>query len=111
MPYDDDLAHRIRDLVAAESGVTEKRMFGGLAFLVGGHLAVSASGKGGILVRVDPAKSDAYLDKGEAAVAIMRGRPMTGWLRVGPDQLRTRTQLSRWVQRGVTFARSLPSKS
>ena len=85
-------------------------MFGGLAFLVGGHLAISASGQGGALVRVDPADSDRIVDSTAAEVAVMRGRPMTGWLRVAPDDLRTKRQLAAWVKRGVAYAGSLPVK-
>ncbi len=110
MAYDEDLADRIRALVASERGLSEKKMFGGLAFLVGGNLAVAASGQGGILVRVDPARSDGLAARTKASVAIMRGRPMAGWLRVGSDDLRTTRQLARWVELGTAFARGLPPK-
>ncbi len=110
MPYDEDLAHRIRALIATERGVTEKRMFGGLAFLVGGNLAVAASGRGGILVRVGAERSDQLVATTKASVAVMRGRPMTGWLRVGSEDLRTKTQLAKWVDIGVGVARALPAK-
>ena len=110
MAYDEALAERIRELIDGEPGVTEKKMFGGLAFLVGGHLAISASGQGGALVRVDPADSDRIVDSTAAEVAVMRGRPMTGWLRVAPDDLRTKRQLAAWVKRGVAYAGSLPVK-
>lgn len=110
MAYDEALAGRIRELVAAEPGVSEKKMFGGVAFLVGGNMAVSASGRGGALVRVDPAQCDHIVDSTNAEVAVMRGRPMQGWLRVATDDLRTERQLAGWVQRGVGYARSLPSK-
>ena len=110
MAYDQDLANRIRELIADEQGVTEKRMFGGLAFLIGGNMAVAASGQGGILLRVDPEQSDALAAKPHAAVAVMRGRQMTGWLRIEPDGLKTRRQLEPWVARGVAYARSLPPK-
>ncbi|MFL5925748.1 MAG: TfoX/Sxy family protein [Gaiellaceae bacterium] len=110
MAYDEKLADRIRELVAGERGVTEKKMFGGLAFLVGGNMAISASGQGGILVRVDPAESDALIARSNAYVAVMRGREMPGWLRVDAEHVRTKRDLARWVDRGVAFARSLPPK-
>jgi TfoX/Sxy family transcriptional regulator of competence genes len=108
--YDEDLAHRIRELVAAEPGVTEQRMFGGLAFLINGHMSVSASGRGGLLLRCDPAETDALLGKPFAGPFEMRGRVMDGWLRVDADGLRSKAQLERWVARGVAYARSLPPK-
>ena len=110
MAYDEDLANRIRELVADEPGVTEKKMFGGLAFLIGGNMAVAASGQGGILLRVDPEHSEALADRQHASVAVMRGRPMTGWLRVAPEGLQTKRQLQGWVARGVAYAKSLPPK-
>jgi TfoX/Sxy family transcriptional regulator of competence genes len=108
--YDEDLAERIRELLAAEPGVTEKKMFGGLAFLVGGNMAVSASGQGGALVRVDPAESEHIVRTSKAEAAVMRGRPMSGWLRVPSEDLRTKTQLQKWVHIGTAYARSLPVK-
>ena len=110
MPYDEDLANRIRELVLTEHGVTEKRMFGGLAFLIDGNMSVSASGQGGLLLRVDPAETDKLVSKPHAHPFEMRGRVMQGWLRVDPDGLRTKRQLERWVTRGIAYARSLPSK-
>jgi TfoX/Sxy family transcriptional regulator of competence genes len=110
MAYDEALAGRIRDLVAREPGLSEKKMFGGLAFLVNGNMAVAASGQGGILVRVDPEESDALVSETAARPMEMRGREMTGWLRVDSADVRTKKQLSSWVERGVTFARSLPAK-
>jgi hypothetical protein len=110
MAYDEDLADRIRELIAGESGLTEKKMFGGLAFLIGGNMAVAASGQGGVLVRVDPAQSDALVATTSARPMEMRGREMRGWLRVGPDDLGTRRQLAKWVTIGATYARSLPAK-
>jgi hypothetical protein len=85
-------------------------MFGGLAFLVGGNMAVAASGQGGILVRVDPAESDALVATTGAEMAVMRGRPMPGWLRVAPERLGAEPELRAWVERGVGYARSLPAK-
>jgi TfoX/Sxy family transcriptional regulator of competence genes len=108
--YDEKLAARIRDLVADEAAVTEKRMFGGLAFLVGGNMAVAASGQGGLLVRVDPDQSDALAAKTGVETMVMRGREMRGWLRVGSDAVDTKRALEPWVERGVSYARSLPAK-
>ncbi len=110
MAYDEDLADRIRELVAGESGVTEKRMFGGLAFLVGGSMSVAASGQGGLMVRIDPEDIDTLLAKPHARPFEMRGREMRGWVRVDPEGLRTKRQLAPWVARGVAYARSLPAK-
>ena len=110
MAYDEDLARRIRELLADEPGVTEKKMFGGLAFLVGGNMAIAASGQGGVLVRVDPAESVELVATTSAEVAVMRDRPMPGWLRVGADGLRSRSELARWVELGSSYARSLPAK-
>ena len=110
MAYDEELAGRIRNLLAAEPALTEKKMFGGLAFLVNGNMAVAASGQGGLLVRVDPAESDALLRSSNARMMEMRGRAMPGWLRVAPEDVRTKKQLATWVDRGVHFARSLPPK-
>jgi TfoX/Sxy family transcriptional regulator of competence genes len=110
MAYDEELAARVRELVAEEREVTEKKMFGGLAFLIGGNMAVAASGQGGLLVRVDPAQSDALVASTNARPMEMRGREMAGWLRVDADHVRTKRELSRWVGRGVQYARSLPAK-
>ena len=110
MAYDEDLADRIRELVGGGPAVTEKKMFGGLAFLIGGNMAVAASGQGGALVRVDPAQSDALVATTNASLMEMGGRQMQGWLRVGPEDLRTRGQLAKWVELGTSYARSLPAK-
>jgi TfoX/Sxy family transcriptional regulator of competence genes len=110
MAYDEELADRIRALVAAEGGVTEQKMFGGLAFLVDGNMAVAASGQGGLLVRVDPGQSERLISSSNARMMEMRGREMPGWLRISAEDVRTRRQLSTWVDRGVSFARSLPPK-
>jgi TfoX/Sxy family transcriptional regulator of competence genes len=110
MAYDEDLADRIRELVAAEPGLTEKKMFGGLAFLISGNMAVAASGQGGALVRVDPAKSERLVATTSARPMEMRGREMQGWLRVESKELRTKRQLAKWVNLGTTYARSLPPK-
>jgi TfoX/Sxy family transcriptional regulator of competence genes len=108
--YDQDLANRIRELVADGDGVTERKMFGGLAFLIGGHMAVSASGRGGLLLHVDSAATNGLLAKPHARPVEMRGRVMAGWVRVEAEGLATKRQLERWVARGVAHARSLPSK-
>ena len=110
MAYDADLADRIRELLAGEPDLTEKKMFGGLAFLVAGNMAVAASGQGGILVRVDPAQSEKLTETTNARFMEMRGREMQGWLRVDSSDVRTKRQLARWVTLGTTFARSLPPK-
>src|SRR5919201_6912557 len=110
MSYDEELADRIRALVAAEPDLTEKKMFGGLAFLIGGHMAVAASGQGGLLVRVDPEETEALAGRRHARPFEMRGREMQGWLRVDPEGVRTKRQLEPWIRRGVAYARSLPAK-
>jgi len=106
MAYDEELADRIRALVAGEDGVTEQRMFGGLAFMVNGNMAVAASGQGGMLVRVDPAESAELVSSTGAEEMVMRGRAMAGWLRLEPAE----DELPGWVERGVGYARSLPAK-
>jgi TfoX/Sxy family transcriptional regulator of competence genes len=108
--FDEELADRIRELMARERGVTERRMFGGLAFLVGGHMAVSASGQGGLLVRVHPDQTERLVGREHVRRFEMRGRSMDGWLRVDDAGLRTKRQLAGWVTRGVAYARSLPPK-
>jgi TfoX/Sxy family transcriptional regulator of competence genes len=108
--YDEELAERIRELVAGEPNLTEKKMFGGLAFLIGGNMAIAASGQGGALVRVDPDESDQLVAKTNAELMVMRGRRMRGWLRVETEDLRTKSQLAKWVDRGTTYARTLPPK-
>jgi TfoX/Sxy family transcriptional regulator of competence genes len=108
--YDEELAWRIRELLSAERHIDERKMFGGLAFLVGGNMAIAASGQGGVLVRVDPAQSDQLVMTTKAEIAIMSGRPMHGWLRVAAEHLGTKRQLAKWVQLGAAYARSLPAK-
>lgn len=110
MPYDEDLANRIRELVASHPDVREQRMFGGLAFLIAGNMSVAVSAGGGLLLRCDPAETATLLGKPHAAPFEMRGREMSGWLRVHEDGVRTTGQLERWVERGVSYARSLPAK-
>ena len=110
MAYDEELANRIRELIGDEPRLTEKKMFGGLAFLVGGNMSVAASGQGGLLVRVDPEEADALLEEPHVSPMEMRGRSMAGWLRVAPEGLGTEPELEPWVGRGIAYARSLPAK-
>jgi TfoX/Sxy family transcriptional regulator of competence genes len=110
MAYDEELAARIRELVAGEPRLAEKKMFGGLSFLVGGNMAVGASGQGGLLVRVDSAESDALVDSTPARLMEMGGRSMSGWLRVDTEDVQSDEALAEWVGRGVSYARSLPPK-
>jgi hypothetical protein len=108
--YDEALADRLRDLLVGESGLTEQKMFGGLAFLIGGNMAIAASGQGGLLVRVDPAESDDLVATTSASTMEMRGRQMRGWLRVASEDVGSKRELAKWVERGRTYARSLPAK-
>jgi TfoX N-terminal domain len=108
--HDEELAGRIRELIGDEPGLKEQKMFGGLAFLIGGNMAVAASGQGGLLVRVDPTASDGLVAETNARPMEMRGRELRGWLRVDADDVSTDTELQRWVGLGTDFARSLPPK-
>jgi TfoX/Sxy family transcriptional regulator of competence genes len=108
--YDEDLAERVRKLIGADPALTEKKMFGGLAFLIGGNMAVGASGQGGLLVRVDPQESDQLVTSTSAYPLEMRGRRMQGWLRVDSGEVQDDAELSSWVERGAAYARSLPPK-
>ena len=110
MAYDEDLANRLRELLADEDAITEKKMFGGLAFLLHGNMTVSASGKGGLLARIDPADTDAAVARAHVTRMEMGGRSMDGWIRVAPEGLRTKRQLSAWVDRSLRFVRTLPPK-
>ena len=110
MAYDDHLANRIRELLATERGVDEKRMFGGLAFLIGGHMAVAASGQGGLMVRVPPDDTAALVQREHVSPMVMSGRETRGWLRVADDGITTKRQLQTWVTRGVDYAKGLPPK-
>src|SRR6188472_2769076 len=110
MAYDEALAGRIRDLIGDEPDLTERKMFGGLAFLIGGNMAVAASGQGGVLVRVDPAESDDLVAATPAELMEMRGRSMRGWLRVAPEDVHSDAELGEWVARGTAYAASLPAK-
>ena len=111
MAYDDVLANRIRELLDDEPSLTEQKMFGGLAFLIGGNMAVAASGQGGLLVRVDPAESTSLVATTNARLMEMRGRQMQGWLRVAAADVTTKPELSKWVKLGAAYARSLPAKA
>jgi hypothetical protein len=110
MAYDEDLAERIRVLIGDDQGLTEKKMFGGLAFLINGNMSVAASGQGGLMVRCAPEDTDALLDEPGAEHFVMRGRPMEGWLRVSSEAVAKDSELRPWVTRGVGYARTLPPK-
>ena len=110
MAYDEDLADRIRELLGPERGVEEKRMFGGLAFLINGNMAVAASGQGGLLVRVPPDDTDALAARAHVSPMVMAGREARGWLRVDSDGVKTMRQLRSWVSRGTEYARTLKPK-
>jgi TfoX/Sxy family transcriptional regulator of competence genes len=110
VPYDEDLVVRVRELIGDADGVSEKRMFGGLAFLIHGNMAVAASGKGGLMLRVEPDETEQIVDETEATPMIMRGGPVHGWVRVASDKLGGKEALEGWVERGVAYARSLPAK-
>jgi TfoX/Sxy family transcriptional regulator of competence genes len=110
MAYDEDLANRIRELLGSERGVEEKRMFGGLAFLINGNMSVAASGKGGLMVRVTPEDTEKLLARAHVSPMVMAGREARGWLRVAAEGVKTKRQLESWVTRGVGYARSLPPK-
>ena len=110
MAYDEELAHRIREQLQDVSGVTEMRMFGGLAFLVGGNMAVAASSQGGLLLRVEPDQTEQLAAEPHAGRFVMRGKEMTGWLRVDAAGVESDEDLARWADIGVRYASSLPPK-
>jgi TfoX/Sxy family transcriptional regulator of competence genes len=110
MPYDVDLTDRLREMLAGRSGVVEKRMFGGVAFLVDGHMAVGASSKGGLLLRVNPARTESLMADPRAEPFVMRGRPMSGWLRIDIDASASDEELTRWVELGLAYVAMLPPK-
>src|SRR2546428_9682574 len=110
MSYEEDLAHRVREQLAGEVGVSEKAMFGGLAFLLGGNMAVGRSSGGELMVRVGPDGTDAALARPHTRLFDMTGRPMRGWILVAPEGVKTTRQLASWVRRGVRFAGTLPVK-
>ncbi|AYE96062.1 RNA methyltransferase [Mycobacterium paragordonae] len=109
MGYDTDLANRIRELLAPEP-TDEMQMFGGLAFLIGGNMAVAVSGQGGLLVRVPREDTDRLLGHAHVSPMVMAGRETRGWLRVAAEGVKTQRQLRTWVNRGADYARSLPPK-
>jgi len=110
MAYDEDLVHRLRELLVDEDAITEKKMFGGLAFLLHGHMSVSASRNGGLLARIDPADTDSALARPHVELMRMGGRTMDGWITVAPEGLRTKRELAAWVKRSVAFAKTLAPK-
>jgi TfoX/Sxy family transcriptional regulator of competence genes len=110
MAYDEEFAHRVHELLAEEDGVTEKAMFGGLAFLVGGNMAVGISNTAELMVRVGPDATDDALSRPHTRLFDMTGRPMKGWILVAREGVKTKRQLAPWVERGVRFARTLPPK-
>ena len=110
MAYDEDLANRVRELLADETAVSEMAMFGGLAFLLHGNMAVAVSGQGGLLARVGPDEGEKLLSSPHVSAMVMRGRAMKGWLRIDAEGVRTKRALAPWVRRGVAFAGSLPPK-
>jgi TfoX/Sxy family transcriptional regulator of competence genes len=110
MAYDEDLAGRIRELIGSEPGLTERKMFGGLAFMINGNMSVGVSSRGGLMLRIDPAETETLLSKPFAGPFEMRGTAATGWLRVEAEGVKTKRQLERWVARGVKYGRSLPAK-
>jgi TfoX/Sxy family transcriptional regulator of competence genes len=108
--YDEDLAHRIRELIGTERGVDEKRMFGGLAFLINGNMSVAASGRGGLMVRVPPDETATLVEREHVEPMVMAGRETKGWVRISADGVTSKRQLRSWVTRGVEYAKSLPPK-
>lgn len=111
MAYDEELAHRVRELIADEDGLSEMRMFGGLAFLLDGNMSVAVSSHGGLMVRVDPDMTEELLARPHTRELEMRGRAAAGWIRVDAEGVATKRQLAAWVRRGVAFARTLPPKA
>jgi TfoX/Sxy family transcriptional regulator of competence genes len=111
MAYDEAFANRVRAAVARKTAtVEEKRMFGGIALMLGGNMAVVIRGKGGLMVRVDPEEAEKFADEAGAEATEMRGRPMRGWITVTPEACAKDADLRRWVQRGVTYTQTLPTK-
>ena len=110
MTYDEGLADRIRDELGVLDSLTERKMFGGLAFLIGGHMAVVASGQGGLLARVDPDTADRAVEAGTAELAVMRNREMRGWLRITADDVATSRALRKWTDLSREFIATLPPK-
>jgi TfoX/Sxy family transcriptional regulator of competence genes len=111
MAYDEELVHRLRELLADEDAVGERRMFGGYAFLVHGHMTVSASRTGGLLVRIAPRDTEAALARPHVSLMTMGGRTMDGWVLVTPEGVRTKRELAPWVRRSLAYVRTLPPKT
>ena len=110
MAYDEDLANRIRELIASEDGYTEQKMFGGIGFMIDGHMALGVSGQGGLMIHCSKEETEALLAKPGARPFEMRGREMKGWLRVDAESVSTKRALEPWVMQSVAFARALPTK-
>ena len=110
MAYDEELAQRIRELLTFDADVVEKKMFGGLSFLIGGHMAVGISGSGGLIMRCEADETEALLGQPYVEEFVMRGKAMSGWIRVAADGVEDDAELKRWVEAGAGFARSLPPK-
>jgi TfoX/Sxy family transcriptional regulator of competence genes len=110
MAYDEDLASRIRELIASEDGFTEQKMFGGIGYLIDGNMAVGVSGEGGLMIHCPKEETEALLAKPGARPFEMRGREMKGWLRVDAESVSTERELESWVMESVAFARALPPK-
>jgi TfoX/Sxy family transcriptional regulator of competence genes len=109
MAYDEVLAQRIHDLLDGQPGVTSRKMFGGLGFMLDGHMAVAAASSGSLMVRADPADAASWFSEHVQPME-MRGRPMDGWLLVDREGLRSDEELRLWVERGAAFVRTLPPK-
>jgi len=110
MAYEEDLANRVREVIGGERGLSEKRMFGGLAMLLHGNMAVVVRGRGGLMVRVEPEEYDELLEEPGAEEMHMRGKAMRGWITVAPSAFDKDADLRRWVDRGMAYARTLPRK-
>ena len=110
MAYDTELADRIRELLSQEADVGERAMFGGLAFMVRGHMTAVASGQGGLMVRADPTATPKVVAETSATRAVMRGKEMDGWLRLPSADVATDTELQRWIQQAVAYVATLPSR-
>lgn len=110
MAYDEQLAARIHALLASEEAMTSRKMFGGVGFMIGGHMAVAAGSEGDLMVRVDPAAAAEWIG-GHVSLQEMRGRQLPGWLSVASPALTSDADLEMWVERGVAYVRSLPPKT
>ena len=110
MAYDEDLASRIRELIASEDGYTEQKKFGVIGFMIDGHMAVGVDGEGRLLIHCSIEETEALLAKPGARPFQMRGREMKGWLQVDAESVSTKRALEPWVMQSVAFARALPPK-